>query len=225
MSGSSVNNFNGGYYFMKLLKRSLCLLLVAVFAITLMACGGKTETADGNPSSSEEEKNWRPNPEKVEKVEFVDTDGDFDYTEASWDGPEGYVIVVPAGDIEAKKSATALQEYFAATSEITLKIVTDKTAEIDKEILVGKTNRSASPRVAWGTVCRTRTRPSFKKGSSKAWARVLPIMAVELYPRFFRVEGTEMTRSYIRGSFSGRFMVIIPRRAEKTQPKSPSAIA
>ena len=132
---------------MKLLKRSLCLLLVAAFAIALAACGGKTETADKSPSSSaEDEGNWRPNPEKVEEVEFVDTDGDFEFSEAEWDGPEGYVIVVPAGDAEAKKSATALQEYFAATADVTLKIVTDKTAEVDKEILIGKTSRAASPK-------------------------------------------------------------------------------
>lgn len=132
---------------MKLLKRSLCLLLVAAFAIALVACGGKTETADKSPSSSaEDEGKWRPNPEKVEEVEFVDTDGDFEFGEADWDGPEGYVIVVPAGDVEAKKSATALQEYFAATADVTLKIVTDKTAEVDKEILIGKTSRAASPK-------------------------------------------------------------------------------
>ena len=134
---------------MKLLKRSLCLLLVAAFAIALVACGGKTETADTTTkpptASAGDEGKWRPNPEKVENTKFVDTDGRFEYAEVSWDGPEGYVIVVPAGDVEAKKSATALQEYFAATAEVTLKIVTDKTAEVDKEILIGKTNRAASP--------------------------------------------------------------------------------
>ncbi len=129
---------------MKLLRRSLCLLLLVAMVISLAACAGESQTASNAPSSSEDEGNWRPNPEKVEEVEFVDTDGDFDYEEITWEGPEGYVIVVPAGDTEAKETAKILQDYYAATAEVTLKIVTDNTAEVDKEILIGKTNRAAS---------------------------------------------------------------------------------
>lgn len=125
---------------MNLLKRSICLIMVGVLAVGLAACGNQTE----QPSSSTDSATWRPNPEKEEVVEVVDTDGDFDYEIVDWDGPEGYVIVVPAGDSNAKASAEYLQTYYSEVHEITLKIVTDAAKETEKEILVGATNRSQS---------------------------------------------------------------------------------
>ncbi len=125
---------------MNLLKRSICLLMVGVLAVGLAACGGTEE----QPSSSTDTTSWRPNPEKVEVVADADTDGDFDYKTVDWNGPEGYVIVVPAGDINAKTSAEYLQKYYSEVHKVTLKIVTDATKETEKEILVGKTNRSQS---------------------------------------------------------------------------------
>lgn len=128
---------------MKLVKRSLCLLMVAVMALGLIACGGDTTA---NQPSSSDTTSWRPNPEqKVEETEKVkDTDGVFEYNTVDWAGPDGYTIVIPAGDNEAKKSAEYLQKYYSEVHKKTLKIATDATAETDKEILIGKTKRSQS---------------------------------------------------------------------------------
>lgn len=120
---------------MNFLKKSLCLLLALVLVVGLAACGGGTEdTASHRPDF--------PVPE--EKEEWIDTDGHFDTTSVEWAGPEGYVIVVPAGNAEAKKSAVDLQDYFKASADVTLQIVTDAAAATEKEILIGKTNRSES---------------------------------------------------------------------------------
>lgn len=125
---------------MNLLKRSICLLMVGVLAVGLVACDNTTE----QPSSSSDTTSWRPDPQKEEVVEVKDTDGHFDYETVDWDGPDGYVIVVPAADSKAKDSAEYLQTYYSEVHNVTLKIVTDAVAETAKEILVGKTNRSQS---------------------------------------------------------------------------------
>ena len=124
---------------MKLLKRTMCLLLVATLALSLFACGGEVE-----PSSSQDTGSHRPDYEAKEEAVWEDTDGDFKYETVDWDGPAGYVIVVPAGNKEAKDAATILQDYYQKTAEVTLQIVTDASAEKDKEILIGKTKRSQS---------------------------------------------------------------------------------
>ena len=128
---------------MSILKKTICLLLLTAICIGLVACGGK-ETAS-KPDSSSDTTSYREPYDSGEEevVEYVDTDGEFDSAEVDWDGPEGYVIVVPAGNTEAKKSATTLQGYFAR-QKVTLQIVSDKTSEVEKEILIGKTNRSDS---------------------------------------------------------------------------------
>ena len=128
---------------MSILRKIICLLLLTAICIGLVACGGK-ETASKPDSSSDTTSYREPyDSGKEEVVEYVDTDGEFDSAEVDWEGPEGYVIVVPAGNTEAKKSATTLQGYFAR-QKVTLQIVSDKTAEVEKEILIGKTNRSDS---------------------------------------------------------------------------------
>lgn len=128
---------------MNLFKKCVNLLLVAAIAFGLVACGGGgTE----EPSSSTDTGSHRP--DYVEEVstdtEWVDTDGDFDYETVDWDGPTGYVIVVPAGNSEAKDAAQILQNYYKAAANVTLQIVTDATKEKDKEILIGETKRSQS---------------------------------------------------------------------------------
>ena len=128
---------------MNLFKRLTVLALIAVLALSLVACVGNGKT--DLPSSSVEDtgSHREPYDAEADNKEFVDTDGDFDYKKVDWAGPEGYVIVVPAGNAEAKKTAAAIQDYYEA-QKITLQIVTDNTAPKDKEILVGKTKRPES---------------------------------------------------------------------------------
>ncbi len=65
-------------------------------------------------------------------------------TVASWDGPQGYVIIVPADDDTVKHSAELLKEYFSKKAGVKLSIKEDTQKATAKEILVGKTNRNVS---------------------------------------------------------------------------------
>ena len=53
---------------------------------------------------------------------------------------EGYVIVVPEGNEAVKKSAELLKGYFSAQGA-ELDIVSDLTEPVEREVLVGETNR------------------------------------------------------------------------------------
>lgn len=127
---------------MNLLKKCISLLLVVVMAVGLAACDSG---AGSNPTPSTDAVSHRADyvEEEVDE-EWVDTDGQFDYEATDWAGPADYVIVVPAGNSEAKETAEVLQQYYQATAKVTLTIVTDATSEKDKEILIGKTKRSES---------------------------------------------------------------------------------
>ncbi len=89
---------------------------------------------------------WREEYVSQEEKEaaLVDEDHIFKYQTENWKGPKGYVIVVPNGNSSAKKTAESLQSYYEDTAKVTLKIVTDKSGETDKEILIGKTSRKES---------------------------------------------------------------------------------
>lgn len=120
---------------MNFIKKILCLALSATLVLGIAGCGGgDQETASHRPDYKGPE----------EKEAWVDTDGHFDTESVKWSGPEGYVIVIPVGNEEAKKSAIDLQDYFKASANVTLQIVTDATSATEKEILIGKTNRSES---------------------------------------------------------------------------------
>ncbi len=147
-------------------RKVLCVLLAAVLVFSLAACGN-TDTSSGDSSSTADKKpggflsgiidaitgneddgEHRPHAEQTDDsaTAFVDTDGDFEFKTVNWDGPSGYVIVVPAGNSAAKESAQDLQAYFKETAKVTLSIVTDAAAETTKEILVGDTKRSQTPK-------------------------------------------------------------------------------
>lgn len=68
----------------------------------------------------------------------------FEYELCDWDGPEGYIIVVPRGDLEAVRSAKLLKKYFYRLYGVDLRITNDTSTESTKEILVGATNRDES---------------------------------------------------------------------------------
>ncbi len=102
-------------------------------------------TASSEPEKDENDGEHRPAyKEEAGNEKPVDTDGVFEYKTVNWDGPAGYVIVVPAGNAAARKTATALQDYYKKSANVTLSIVTDSTSETAKEILIGKTKRSQS---------------------------------------------------------------------------------
>ena len=120
---------------MSVFKRALSLALATVFVLGLAACGGGEQGDDTvyrEPYKADD---------VVEETRFVDTDGDFDYKTEKWDGPEGYVIVISAGDSNAKLAAEYLQDYYKRMHKVTLQIVTDGTAAKDKEIIIGNTKR------------------------------------------------------------------------------------
>ncbi len=130
---------------MKLLKNILCFVMAAVLTVCLAACANGDQKP-GQPSVDANADVRAPYvAEGTGTFAYTeDTDGDFEYKEVDWEGPAGYVIVVPAGNSEAKASAETLQRYFTDFAGVTLSIVTDNTAVKDKEILVGKTSRYES---------------------------------------------------------------------------------
>ena len=69
---------------------------------------------------------------------------EYKVTPQKWDGPKGYVIVIPEGDKYSKQYAEKIQKYFEKYANIKLDIVTDRKKEQKKEILVGNTNRYKS---------------------------------------------------------------------------------
>lgn len=118
-------------------KRVLCVLTAVVM---LFGCFGCTNSEKpGDDTAAEHRQPF----EQPDDTVYVDTDGQFDYDKVKWDGPDGYKIVIPAGNTATKKTATLLQEYYKALG-VNLSVVTDATAALDKEILIGTTNRSES---------------------------------------------------------------------------------
>ena len=63
-----------------------------------------------------------------------------------WDGPAGYTIVVarPRPNARYYQAAERLKAFYAQKYQVNLPIVKDSQKETDKEILIGKTNRSQS---------------------------------------------------------------------------------
>lgn len=69
---------------------------------------------------------------------------EYKVTSVKWNGPKGYVIVIPEGDKNSKHLAEKIREYFKKYAGVTLEIVTDRQKEQKKEILIGNTNRYQS---------------------------------------------------------------------------------
>lgn len=136
---------------MSILRRAISLFMVAVLAVGLTACGSTGANTDADASYREPYKE-KDTGNSTNTTDFVDTDGDFDYKTVEWSGPSGYVIVVPAGDSKAKETAEYLQDYYTRVHNVTLKIVTDSSAKKDKEIIIGKTNRTKASKLAEGDI-------------------------------------------------------------------------
>ncbi len=118
---------------MKKFINAVCLLLAVLMLAVCTACN--TDKSAENPAPIR-------TPYKDESF-YSDTDHIFDYKKESWNGPEGYVIIVPKEDNNAKETAELLQSYYFNLG-FTLEIKNDTEKEIAKEILIGKTARKES---------------------------------------------------------------------------------
>lgn len=92
-----------------------------------------------SPSNSER----RPLYE-AEKEEVSGYEPSYTVKAVNWNGPEDYVIVYADGNRNTKAVADIVQKYFKSKTGNELKIVSDKTAASEKEILIGDTNRYKS---------------------------------------------------------------------------------
>lgn len=114
----------------------------------------ETESTDENTSEDEyitEEDVWEEEEFEIIKTRRELADSEENETEVyvpeftqktvDWNGPKGYVIVYKDGDRYANVQARYLQAFFKKIDGVELKIVTDKTPAVAKEILVGDTNR------------------------------------------------------------------------------------
>ena len=132
---------------LKRARKILSIIAVLAICVGLVACGGSTETASSDLSSSGSgDVEIRPpyDDGSGDEVEKVDNDHVFEFEKSDLTITKDYVIVIPAGNSEAKLSAKDLQEFYADKFGFTLRIVTDNTAETEKEILIGKTKRADS---------------------------------------------------------------------------------
>lgn len=66
------------------------------------------------------------------------------FTSAVWEGPADYSIVYQNKNESAKGAALRLQSYFQKNGNASINVIPDTVSETEKEILVGKTNRSES---------------------------------------------------------------------------------
>jgi len=78
---------------------------------------------------------------ETEEEEVEEYIPEFTSKTVSWNGPKGYVIVIPHNDNNSRVTAELLQAYFKEKTGVELKIVTDKTKAVAREILIGNTNR------------------------------------------------------------------------------------
>lgn len=79
----------------------------------------------------------------VDESAYSDTDHIFEYQKKNWNGPEGYVIVVPQSNQRALKTAEILKKYYTELG-VELEIKADTEPETNLEILIGKTSRAES---------------------------------------------------------------------------------
>lgn len=120
-------------------KNILSVMLSAVLVFSLSGCDNENAKTE---SGGEQYRQPYVDADKTEK--FVDTDGDFKYETVDFKVSNDYVIVYPEGNSKNEKSAKVLADFFESKYSVKVGIVTDSTAETEKEILIGKTNRSVS---------------------------------------------------------------------------------
>ena len=118
------------------LKRIVCLAMATSIILSVAGCG--------TPGATNSDYETRPAYKQEEAKVYEDKDHLFDYKTVDFADLDGYTIVVPEGNANAKSSAVLLQDYFKEAYGITVSVATDNREENAKEILIGATNRKES---------------------------------------------------------------------------------
>ncbi len=138
----------------KMTKRIIALLLICIMLVPFAACKGDTPAADGTTTPAETTtlppEITTPPPETT-TPEPEDTDPptppDNGKVDISINGVDiaQYTIVIPAQcDLYTKYAAQNMTDYLKYNYDIELKTVTDATAPVDYELIIGATNRAGS---------------------------------------------------------------------------------
>ena len=69
---------------------------------------------------------------------------EYELKEVTWAGPEEYVIIYPKGNVQLKKAAEKLKEYYESYVDSTIEVLDDTTPKKTNEILIGDTSRTKS---------------------------------------------------------------------------------
>ncbi len=117
-------------------KKLLSMLLALSMMLTVLAACNNEPVVDETPDDGQQQEDIQPNDpgdEVVSDVLNLVVDGVSDYVIVR--GENAYISEVTA--------STELQKYLKQISGVEIPIVTDATAPVEKEIVVGKTNREA----------------------------------------------------------------------------------
>lgn len=121
---------------MNLVKRLIALALCLCLILCCAACG----SGDNNNDDAYHTDRYIPSEDDLPS-DLLEDDIEHKTESVDFDGPSGYVIVVPKGDNNAKAAAEILKAWFSTNAKADLEIVTDDKEAADKEILIGKTSR------------------------------------------------------------------------------------
>ena len=120
-------------------KKIICMLLALSMMLTVLAACNNEPVVDETPDDGQQQEDIQPNTPDNEVEE------PFDGTlKLVVDGVSDYVIVRGENAyISEVTASTELQKYLKQISGVEIPIVTDATPAVEKEIVVGKTNREA----------------------------------------------------------------------------------
>ncbi len=128
----------------------------------------------------------------MDNLSFSDKYNEIDFEKVDWSGPSGYSIVVPEGDMQAVTAAQRLRSFFNESGRYP-DIRSDKSAPVEKEILIGECNRPEAQKLL---------DPSFLEVSVKngklvfsAGHPVILSSAVEKFIRLSRTSGSAVVFS------------------------------
>ena len=119
---------------MKIAKKLVSALLIAAICFSISGCG--KDNADDYKSARKLAKKETSAASEKREPEYEVNAVNFKITDA-------YTVVYPDGNIQLKRAAEKLVDYFSA-QEIKITLTSDTAATKDEEILIGDTNRKKS---------------------------------------------------------------------------------